>query len=285
MNINAPFPFPYKAKEKIIITLLFSAFIFIFLIIFQPFGISKIIFYKFFYVFGFSLITFLVVGGSLFLLPYLLKKYFSPQEWTVKKMFSFIVFQLIMISFFNWIYTVTIGKEVIIEQKTLIEFVFITLAVGIFPIVLFILLIERFLTGKNEIIAKKMTDAIIKNKSEKESIKKQELITLEYENSILTFDLHELICIKSDGNYAEVYTLKNNTHTKTLVRSSLTRIMQQLESFEEIQKCHRSFIVNFQQVSKISGNARNYNLHFRHLDFSIPVSRNFSRDFINNIKK
>ena len=284
INLNTPFPLVDKTMDKIIISLLFSAFVFIFLITFQPFDIDKITFYKPLFVLGYSFITLLVVGGSLFLLPYFFKNYFDQQKWTIKKMFIFIIFQIVMISILNWIYTVTVGEEIIVEQKNLIEFLFITLAVGILPVSYFIIFTERFFTKKSAIVAKQITEEIINNNFV-ESVKKQDLITLEYENSTLSFGINELVCVRSEGNYAEVYCLKNDVLTKTLIRSSLIKIMQQLENLENIQHCHRSFIVNFNHVTKVSGNARNYNLYLQYIDFSIPVSRNFPRNFINKTKK
>ena len=198
--------------------------------------------------------------------------------------FIFIIFQMVMISILNWIYTVTLGEEIIVEQKNLIEFLFITLAVGILPVSYFIIFTERFFTKKSAIVAKQITEEIINNNFV-ESVKKQDLITLEYENSTLSFGINELVCVRSEGNYAEVYCLKNDVLTKTLIRSSLIKIMQQLENLENIQHCHRSFIVNFNHVTKVSGNARNYNLYLQYIDFSIPVSRNFPRNFINKTKK
>ena len=283
-NFNSPFPFINETKDKIVTSFLFSIFVFTFLITFQPFGISKIKFYKPLFVLGYSCITFLVLCFGLFLLPYLFKNHFNPQNWTVKKMFFFTLYLLILISILNWIYTVTVGTKIIIEQKTLIEFLFITLSVGIFPIAFFIILAERLLTGKNEISAKLMTSEINKSNSG-DNTQNHDRITLEYENDTLSFEGQELVCIKSEGNYAEIYLLEDKSLRTVLIRSSLTRIMHQLENLGKIQQCHRSFIVNFQHVTKVSGNARNYNLHFNDLDFSVPVSRNFSRDFIDKIKK
>ncbi len=55
--LNKPFPFIDKKKHRIVASFLFSAFIYLFLIVFQPFGIADIQFYKPLFILGFSVIT------------------------------------------------------------------------------------------------------------------------------------------------------------------------------------------------------------------------------------
>ena len=275
-KLNTPFPFVDKVQDKALQSLFFGIFIYLFLLQFQPFGIANIIFYKPLFVFGYGIITFIVMFSSHLLYPKLNPE-FDKDKWTVRKMFVYTLFQILLISIFNWIYTATIGKEVM-EQHSLIMFIFITLSVGIFPILFFILLIERFLNSKNEREADKLTSNFV-NKTE--SIQNT-TIALGNQQNKLSVNLSDLLCIKAEGNYVEVYTLENNLMKKHLVRCSLSKMKQQLEAYNKIKHCHRSFIVNTQHLNKITGNARNFNVHLNHLDFSIPVSRSFP---INTIKK
>jgi len=96
----------------------------------------------------------------------------------------------------------------------------------------------------------------------------------------MSIELDQLICIKSEGNYVDVYFYKNEKINKQLIRNSLTKLSKQLIIFENIKRCHRSYIVNFSNIEKVSGNARNFNLHIKTLDFTISVSRSFPKEII-----
>lgn len=274
--LNTPFPFVDKVQGKILVSLYFGIFIYTFLLWFQPFGISKIVFYRYLFVAGYGVITFLVVFISFLLYP--LTTGFDKDDWNVKKMFIFNIIIILIISTCNWTYATTVGKDLLVWQHSLIMFVFMTLSVGIFPNFIFILFIERFLNSKNERSSNKLNSVFF---NESEEIQNHPVVLGNLQNK-LSANLTDLICIRAEGNYVEIYILEKNLMKKNLVRCPISRIKQQLEAYDEIKHCHRSFIVNTQHLIKITGNARNFNLHLNHINFSIPVSRSFP---INTIKE
>jgi len=69
-----------------------------------------------------------------------------------------------------------------------------------------------------------------------------------------------------------------------LIRISLRKVEKQLAGFDNIIRCHRSHIINAQNIDKMSGNARSYNIHFNKLEFQIPVSRNFPQKMLESFK-
>ena len=89
-------------KHKLIICLIISSSVFLFLYIFQPFGISILTKDIFFYTGGFGLITFFLCFSFSVFLPLLLKKSFK--NWTVGKNILFLLFIIITISIVNWFY-------------------------------------------------------------------------------------------------------------------------------------------------------------------------------------
>ena len=70
---------------------------------------------------------------------------------------------------------------------------------------------------------------------------------------------------------------------KHLLRSSLSRLEEQISQAGTIRRCHRSYIVNLAQVSSISGNAQGYHLHFRDCDEEVPVGRSYAQDILKAI--
>ena len=268
------------SKQKLLVSFLFALFIYIFLIVFQPFGLSKIQFYRPLFIAGFFLITFLVMILSFFMGPLILKKAFNPDKWTVKKEIYFILWIICLIAVFNWLYNSTVGEE-ITEQYNLLTFLFITIAVGIFPTIFFTFYIEHYLANKHNLVSQELTGKI--RKKNVKSTTGQIKIISENNATELTLNLQELICIVSEGNYANVFYYYKDEIKKKLIRNSLSKLNEQFVIFETIMRCHRSYIINLQNVNRVSGNARNYNLHVEKLDFTIPVSRNFPKEVIKSI--
>jgi LytTr DNA-binding domain len=278
--INKPFPQIETIRQKLLVSSLFAIFIFVFLIVFQPFGLSEIKIHKPLYIGGFFAVTFIVMFSNYLIIPLLLKKIFVPENWTIKKNIYFILWQIIIISIFNWLYNSTFGKN-ITEQYDLISFLLITIAVGFTPTILYSLIVEKLLSKKHTIIAEELTTQFhTPVKTEIEQLK----IISENKKETIILSLKDFICVSSEGNYANVFFYENDKITKKLIRSSLARINEQLIIFDTIKRCHRSFIVNLQNIENVSGNARNYNFHIKKLDFAIPVSRNFPKTYIENIK-
>jgi len=279
--LNKPFPFIENKNHRIILSIIFSLFIYLFLLTFQPFGISNIQFYKPIFILGFSSITFLILIISFLLAPLLFKNYFNLEKWTIKKNMMFIIVQIIIISFLNWLYNSTLGEDITV-QHSLFTFIFITFAVGFFPTFFFIYFTEKSLADKNKLIASDFTNNI---KNREISIQNNPIKLISKNNKeTFTIDLDQLICIKSEGNYLKTFYNENNDIVQKIIRNSISKLESQFSEYNNIIRCHRSFIVNIDKVSKMSGNARNLTLHIHKLNFTIPVSRSFPKETFTNLK-
>jgi len=267
--LNIPFPYVEKLRSQVLVSVLFAIFIYVFLILFQPFGISDITISKPLFVLGYAGITFFISLFSFMLYP-VIDSNFDSNKWTVKKMFLFILSQILLIAIFNWIYTTTVGES-IIRQHSLFKFILITFSVGIFPSLFFLLIAERILFSKKASDASKLSSGFQRNGVKPEQL----VIFLGSDQNRLEVNISDIICIQANGNYVDIYTLNNDSTKKRLVRSSLLKIYEQLQAYPYFKQCHRSFIVNTQYLTRITGNARNFNLHLEYLDFSVPVSRSF----------
>ncbi len=188
-----------------------------------------------------------------------------------------LVFFLIMTPL-NWIYNSTVGKE-IIQQKSLFYFLFSTIAVGITPTIFLLLLIEKFLARKNEKFASTITDKI--NKTDRNNESTNISILSKNKNENIELELNDLLCIKADGNYLMVFYRHEKNVKSKLIRNSIANIEEQLNTYSNIKRCHRSFLVNLENVKKVTGNARNLSLYISNLEFTIPVSRSFPQEHFN----
>lgn len=114
----------------------------------------------------------------------------------------------------------------------------------------------------------------------------REMVKLDFDakNDEISVSLSDLLLLEASDNYVSIYYLKEDKLHKELRRGSLKMVEEQLGNREFIQRCHKSYIVNIQNVYKVSGNAQGYKLHIRNIDFSIPVSRSFPKAMIEKLK-
>ncbi|MBD0400134.1 LytTR family DNA-binding domain-containing protein [Flammeovirga sp. EKP202] len=280
--LNAPFPFLDSHRSRWLFATLAGVFVFTFLLVFQPFELHQIQFNKPIFILGYGLITFGVICFALFLLPKLFKTTFQKDQWTVGKTIFFALFQLLFISILNWAYTHYFSCQVEITAATdhsFPYFIFITLSIGIFPCAFLVLFLERKLREEKESKA----DSINKNISihKQQSVKEDhQVYKIGTEKQFVASLAHELLCIKSEGNYLELYQWKEDQLLKHVVRLPLKTAKSILEKEKDIHHCHRSYVANFQHLEKVSGNARNYEIQLQNLPFSIPISRSFSKELI-----
>lgn len=61
-----------------------------------------------------------------------------------------------------------------------------------------------------------------------------------------------------------------------MLRSSLKKVSEQLEAFPQCFRCHRTHLVNLDQVTAVLGNAQGYKLQLAFGDQLIPVSRSLN---------
>jgi len=68
-----------------------------------------------------------------------------------------------------------------------------------------------------------------------------------------------------------------------ILRVTLTKIDEELQDYTSIIRCHKSYIINVNFITDISGNARGYLLKSDVIPFDIPVSRNFSKQSLKGL--
>lgn len=90
--------------------------------------------------------------------------------------------------------------------------------------------------------------------------------------------------IQSSDNYSNIVWQEDSQNKKTLIRSSMKRLEEQIPvSF--IIRCHRSFIVNLSRVYSVSGNANGYRLYLKNHAEPIPVTRRFGKRVLQVLEK
>ncbi len=266
--LTQPYPHDnYNVRRWLLTSAGAGLFVALFLNIFQPFGSTK---WddprKPLFLAGYGLVTFgcMAVIGSVF--PALFKNFFDERNWTVGKDIAWTLLIIVSIAFGNLFY----GEYVVgIGSGGLLFWIGITAAVGVIPATVITLVnytrLLRKYAGADLAVNKPLTETRL-----------SETLTFlaENEKDELTVAVSDLLFIESADNYSEIVFVQNENIKKSLLRGSLSRFEEQAHH-PEVVRCHRSFVVNLQQVESISGNAQGYKLQLRVGSSPVPVARRY----------
>lgn len=273
--LQRPYPFDNNLRKNLTITFSISIFVFAFLFIFQPFGLRNLSENHKIWVFlGFSFVTFFSMALIIFLIPAIFPKFFEEEKWTVLKEIIFMQLNVTTISFGNYFFSYYLGFHKFTLQDLISNFVD-TFAIGVFPVTFLVIFNYIKMLKKNLKDSKILSQELAQSQSKSELKEQHQKIILSSENGKdeMEIDLQNLLFVESTSNYVVVKTKKQTDKIQeTILRSSLTRIEKMLTEFSQIFRCHRTYLVNIQNVKSISGNSQGYKLIFEE-GIEIPVSR------------
>lgn len=279
---NRPYPFNSNIKHNVKVIIGISFGLFLFLLFFEPFGLDSVAEEKkTFSIAGFGIITAMVLTLNLLIIPSVLPFLFKEEKWKIKKEifwnlwilitlcggyfgFSFVSdwFEMDMVSIFkiSILSTVPITVLITINQDRLLKIKL------------------RYALELNKLL----------QKGEKiESAPEKEKVTLVSESGkdIFKVDPNDLLFIRSAGNYVEVFWKDFEVVRKVLLRSSLQNIEESLKEHSNIFKCHRTCLVNIDNISKLARSSQSYKVVFDNVEDVLPVSRNYSRQLQQLLKE
>jgi hypothetical protein len=91
----------------------------------------------------------------------------------------------------------------------------------------------------------------------------------------LTIPINDLLYIEAQKNNVSVCFVKDGKLQTTEIHTTLTAVAEGLKDYENIFQCHRSFIVNVNNITSARGNSNGYQLTLGTCPTSIPVSRSY----------
>jgi len=276
--------YSFKDNNKWKTRILFCIYIGLFLLIFQPFGLSNYRgIYKTLICLGYGFVTLIVLIFDSYIIQSLMKNWLKNDDWTIKKQ---IIWQLVIIfsiGLANSIYTSWLNSSWYLS--TFLIFQFYTFAVGIIPIVITTVMTQNRMLSENLKSAQEFNSSL---HAQKEAINNRVVyLVADNEKDHFEIELSQLLYIESTGNYIEIFYIQNNELKSSLLRSTLKRTESQLETLPAILKCHRAFMVNTNKIAQVKGNSQGLILVLKHTETEIPVSRNFSKslkDQLNSIR-
>lgn len=284
--LNQPYPCEDPVRRRWAKAFWIGVFVGLFLLVFQPFGLNIWVTpNKTLKILGFGLISFLVTAGLSLLLPVFLPKLFTNERWTVGREILWITAHITLIGLVNYFYINWLIANPIYAIQ-LFGMIVVTFLIGIFPsagsvLVNYILKLKKYQQAAREIPVREHHAEIPGAESAQPVLV---TLTAENEKDTLSFPPADLLYIESSDNYSTVVYLKNNQPVKALLRSSLSRLETQFAGNAVLVRCHRSFIVNLENVEKVTGNAQGYKLHLHDGSFQIPVARKYNDTLVAQLK-
>jgi DNA-binding LytR/AlgR family response regulator len=252
--------------------------VFLILVLFKPFGFGaaagdQFVLHAFYY----GLVTFLLSSANAVFFPILFPKFFNEMKWTVGRELLMMLWQILCITFGNLLLTHYLyGMP--LSWHSLLNYLFITLAVGIFPITLVIMWKQQALLKKYSSVARILDEGL---KLELPAVPETGLNFIHFvgdnkeeQLSVLPGDLRYIV---SADNYVRIYYLNKGQLHGRVFRTTLKKLEEFVRGYPQLFRCHRSYIVNLVCVQHVSGNAQGFKLHLVEIDEPIPVSRSLNR--------
>ena len=91
----------------------------------------------------------------------------------------------------------------------------------------------------------------------------------------LQLPINDLLYIEAQKNNVMVYYMNGETVSHSEVHTTLSAVLDELHSYENIFQCHRSFVVNLNNITSAQGNSNGYQLKLGSCPTVVPVSRTY----------
>lgn len=277
---NRPYFYNDSISYKLYASFGLSIFSGLFIWFFRPFNINHVTQNFEEYAFICAVIILVDLLIYFFILNKLFPKFFDAKKWTVGKHLISVVVLLLQGAVITWIFNYRFYDDTNVSSQTFLSFLRFTLGIGIFPILIFLFIDERYGNYRRKKVSRKIRE--LKN-DKKALINDNDIdeivLYATNEKDSIKISRNDLLYITSNSNYINVFIKKKGGGiTEKILRKQLTITENDLSHFKEFVRCHKSYIVNTNYVTDLTGNARGYYLHLDNIDVEIPVSRKFKKD-------
>lgn len=291
--LTVPYPFESSLLKRLIDSLVVSLFVFLFLYIFQPFGLNTYPISPLILTLGYGVVSFFVMLFVSLIMLYAFPYYFNETKWTTGKELLWLIIMIGLIGLGNAIYT-HLADIARLSIKSVFTFELYTLAVGVFPVSISVLINQARLRSSYQKSSEEINTLLETSSDETKSLQStplKEIVQnepedLENQEEKIPFKIiadngkdhfivyaDELLFIRSADNYVEVFYHRANQTRCELIRTTLKLCTDLFAQQQNMLRCHKSYLVNLRFVNHVSGNAQGYKLHLNHTDELVPVSR------------
>lgn len=286
---GAKYPMDISWNHALITAFLSGLFVGLFLIVFQPFGLSAADWeHKTRDLASYGIPSFVVV----LMVNAILLVIGTGAQWKVWQVCLFFVTILILITGANALWGAWLFDECC-NWSSVSTMLIQTVAIGFFPVVGTVAYQRMRLVHRHEGVAEDLNarislDAEAPRRSMAYPVPSgvadvPDVIRLTGENRGESLDLRResFYFVEASANYVEVvWKSPGGKMIRTMLRAPLKSIETQLEVWSPtVMRCHRSFVVNRSKVIRAEGNALGLTLSMEDDLLTVPVSRTFVREF------
>lgn len=276
--LKQSFPVKYSPWRVVVLS---SFTVFFLLTIFQPFGLSNLGTEKWFRIIGFTGVTAFSTSVVTLLFPFIFKRYYSIEKWTIGKYLfnTALIVLFIGIGNFTFDWNIT-NRPSETFWNVCFSYFIITFLVGIVPITVITFLSQNYILSHNLREARLLNQQLLDKPDNVDMLySKQEMILLTgTTKESLSLSPYNILYLEASGNYVKVTYLEGNEIVKTiLLRTTISLLEETLKPYPIIQRCHRAFLVNISYITNVQGNMQGFSLDLKHINNEIPVSRTYAK--------
>jgi len=262
--LRKPFPQEESIGEFLRIIGGIAVFVTLFLYVFRPFGFEALDSGAFLVCLGFGTVSFVTCVIYEAIIVGVLKIKGPQAHFTYGKWILYFMGAMLFISMANFLF----ARIVLFDDmrwEFLPHMVRGTFAIGIFPTIFVGAMALMRQESKYESIAKEINrQAAVTPKDFKDS-----------DATIFDIPTNQIRYIEALQNYVKIGHLNADRQlVEQTVRATLKGFLD-LSQEDSIVRCHRSFLVNRETITSISGNAQGLLLTIADCDKRIPVSRSY----------
>ncbi len=283
--LNKPFPFYESYWQKIYVPVGFTLLVMLGVIALNYSDNSDLFISQ---VQGIIIYGTIIIFASLImslLLPELFPKWFDAVHWNVKRTIIYFLLSVFVVGLFISVYAFRFDNPNGVSFTDFFFFVFKrSVILSFFPILIIVFYAEKKLFKENHARALMLINQL---KEQKPSVvqEAEEVVFAKGSNDEFSLSEDKLCYVKAEGNYSLFVYQTKEGHKQKLIRCNLKSIEQLPDLPEHIVRCHKSYIINMNQVADVKGNAKGYFFYLKKQDEKIPVSRSFSKEWINRVKQ
>lgn len=265
--------FIYSFKEDVRLLIGISFVMFLLVLFFQPFPLDKFDFNNRLLIeLGLGAIIFVFLVLVRFLVQWLKQKY--QQSYPVSGISAFLGgFIMMTLSSLAFAFYLRYVGQVPITFFMMIKIILICLAP---PAALWQFDKVAQLEEQNELLHQENELIRVKVEQFQEELQNKSITLISENNSEnLNLIVADIAFVKSADNYVEVAWKEGDVIRKKLLRNTLRNIEQQIQSYSNFIRCHRTCIINTHFIEKLERNYSNYWLILKGYADRIPVSRQY----------
>ncbi|HEX8332650.1 MAG TPA: LytTR family DNA-binding domain-containing protein [Segetibacter sp.] len=302
--LSQPFPYNTGIRNKIWTAIWFGIYIFIFLLLFKPFGLDvynleQLIIISFKY--GLITVIGILSGTVIFLIS---PSTFTESSWTTGKQILFSACIIFFVGVINYLVSPLIVNKHL-NLKDALWFQGVTVVISLIPVTILILIKQNLLLKKFSAEAALLEKQLVEKQNDSnkgvslEKIEQEEnkqsttgadipvsnIISFigNYHHDKIEFNAEDLFFIASASNYIKLFHLNKGKMVYSIIRMTLKRAEEILEQYPNFLKCHRAFIINLDKVCHVEGNAQGYKIKVESNEELIPISRKLNSEFADKL--